>query len=65
MYIHNIFYMNTPMLVKTNNHQCFISRELCSGPHVEHTGLIGEIVLAKEKAVADGIRRIYALQKSS
>ncbi len=43
----------------------FISRELCSGPHVEHTGLIGEIVLAKEKAVADGIRRIYALQKSS
>jgi alanyl-tRNA synthetase len=57
--------MNTPMLVKTNNHQCFISRELCSGPHVEHTGLIGEIVLAKEKAVADGIRRIYALQKSS
>lgn len=43
----------------------YISRELCSGPHVEHTGLIGQIELAKEKAVADGIRRIYALQKSS
>lgn len=43
----------------------YISRELCSGPHVERTGLIGQIELAKEKAVADGIRRIYALQKSS
>lgn len=43
----------------------FISREFCSGPHVEHTGEIGEITLVKEKAVADGIRRIYALQKSS
>jgi len=43
----------------------FISRELCSGPHVERTGVIGEITLAKEKAVADGIRRIYALQKST
>lgn len=43
----------------------YISREFCSGPHVEHTGEIGEITLAKEKAVADGIRRIYALQKTS
>ncbi len=43
----------------------YISRELCSGPHVEHTGVIGHIELAKEKAVADGIRRIYALQKIS
>lgn len=43
----------------------YISRELCSGPHVEYTGLIGQIELTKEKAVADGIRRIYVLQKSS
>lgn len=43
----------------------YISRELCSGPHVEHTGVIGQIELAKEKAVAVGVRRIYALQKSS
>ena len=42
----------------------FISREFCSGPHVEHTGVIGPITLTKEKAVADGVRRIYALQKS-
>jgi alanyl-tRNA synthetase len=36
-----------------------VSRELCSGPHVEHTGLIGAIEIFKEKAVADGVRRIY------
>jgi alanyl-tRNA synthetase len=42
----------------------FISREFCSGPHVTRTGVIGEIVLDKEKAVADGVGRIYALQKS-
>ncbi len=41
----------------------YVSRELCSGPHVERTGVIGPIVLAKETAVADGVRRIYALQK--
>lgn len=41
----------------------YISRELCSGPHVERTGIIGQIVLTKETAVADGVRRIYALQK--
>ncbi len=43
----------------------FISREFCSGPHVKRTSEIGEIELTREKAVADGIRRIYALQKSS
>jgi alanyl-tRNA synthetase len=43
----------------------FISREFCSGPHVEHTGIIGSITLLKEKAVSDGVRRIYALQKSA
>jgi alanyl-tRNA synthetase len=43
----------------------YVSRELCSGPHVEHTGVIGQIVLVKEKAASDGIRRIYALQKDS
>lgn len=43
----------------------YISRELCSGPHVERTGSIGQIELTKEKAVAVGVRRIYALQKNS
>ncbi|MDP3758258.1 MAG: alanine--tRNA ligase, partial [Candidatus Daviesbacteria bacterium] len=36
------------------------SREVCGGPHVEHTGLIGKIKITKEEAVSAGIRRIRA-----
>ncbi len=37
----------------------WISKELCGGPHVEHTGEIGQLKLKKEEAVSAGIRRIY------
>lgn len=37
------------------------SREICGGPHVEHTGLLGRFKIIKEEAVASGIRRIYGL----
>jgi len=42
--------------------QDWISKELCGGPHVERTSQIarfGELEIFKEKAVAQGIRRIY------
>jgi alanyl-tRNA synthetase len=38
----------------------WVSRELCGGPHVQHTGEIGQIEIVKEKAISAGIRRIYA-----
>ena len=38
-----------------------VSREFCGGPHVEHTGLIGKFKIAKEEAVAAGVRRIKAV----
>jgi len=34
------------------------SIEFCGGPHVAHTGEIGHFTLAKEEAVAAGIRRV-------
>ncbi len=34
------------------------SIEFCGGPHVSHTGEIGRFTLAKEEAVAAGIRRV-------
>ena len=37
----------------------WISKELCGGPHVKHTGEIGPITLTKEQAVAAGVRRVY------
>ena len=37
-----------------------VSAEFCGGPHVEHTGTIGEIRIIKEEAVGKGVRRIRA-----
>lgn len=37
----------------------WISKELCGGPHVSHTGEIGQLKWQKEQAVAAGVRRIY------
>ncbi|MCX6796979.1 MAG: alanine--tRNA ligase [Candidatus Doudnabacteria bacterium] len=40
-----------------------ISRELCGGPHVERTGLIGKFKIQKEEASSAGVRRIKAIIK--
>lgn len=36
------------------------SREICGGPHVEHTGELGSFKIQKEEAVSAGVRRIKA-----
>ena len=38
-----------------------ISREFCGGPHVEHTGIIGQFKIQKEEATSAGVRRIKAI----
>lgn len=36
------------------------SKELCGGPHVERTGVIGRIQIVKDENLGTGLRRIYA-----
>ena len=38
-----------------------VSRELCGGPHVKHTGEIGKFKIKKEEASSAGVRRIKAI----
>ncbi len=37
------------------------SREICTGPHVEHTSTLGYFKIQKEEAVSAGVRRIKAV----
>jgi len=37
------------------------SAEICGGPHVEHTGILGTFKIQKEEAVSQGVRRIKAI----
>ena len=38
-----------------------VSREVCGGPHVEHTSVIGKFKIKKEESSSAGIRRIKAV----
>lgn len=40
-----------------------VSMELCGGPHVSHTGELGEFKIKKEESSSAGVRRIKAILK--
>jgi alanyl-tRNA synthetase len=41
----------------------WISKEVCGGPHVAHTGEVGRVRIIKQEKVGSGILRIYATNK--
>lgn len=38
-----------------------VSKELCGGPHVKHTNVLGHFKIVKEEACSAGVRRIRAI----
>ncbi|MBI2050750.1 MAG: alanine--tRNA ligase [Parcubacteria group bacterium] len=38
-----------------------VSKEICGGPHVEHTGVLGTFRITKEESASSGVRRIRAV----
>ena len=38
-----------------------VSKEICGGPHVEHTSVLGHFKITKEEASSAGVRRIKAI----
>ncbi|MDR3249052.1 MAG: alanine--tRNA ligase, partial [Treponema sp.] len=43
----------------------FYSKEVCGGPHVEHTGTMGTFTIQKEQSSSAGVRRIRAVLAAS
>lgn len=47
-------------IIGNNPDKDWFSKELCGGPHVEHTRVIGKIKIIKDESLGSGTRRIYA-----
>ena len=61
---HGQFWEKYPEKLKVytiGNFENPISREVCGGPHVEHTSVLGTFKIKKEESSSAGVRRIKAV----
>lgn len=64
LHAHGQFWDKYPEVLKVYTIGDFdnpISREVCGGPHVEHTGVLGHFRVKKEESSSAGVRRIKAI----
>ena len=54
-------YPDTVKIYTIGDENAPASREVCGGPHVEHTGVLGHFKIQKEESSSAGIRRIKAI----
>lgn len=54
-------YPDTVKIYTIGDEDAPASREVCGGPHVEHTGVLGHFKIQKEESSSAGIRRIKAI----
>lgn len=54
-------YADTVRVYSIGEKGSYFSQEICGGPHVEHTGVMGRFRIVKEEAVSAGVRRIKAV----
>lgn len=47
--------------VMGNDEKGIFSKEICGGPHVSHTGVLGSFTIQKEESSSSGVRRIKAI----
>jgi alanyl-tRNA synthetase len=43
------------------NHNNYVSKEICTGPHVQNTSELGKFKITKQESVSSGVRRIKAV----
>ncbi|OGY91522.1 MAG: alanine--tRNA ligase [Candidatus Komeilibacteria bacterium RIFCSPLOWO2_02_FULL_48_11] len=53
--------VETQHAASPKNQGMIVSREICGGPHVERTGILGKFKIQKEEASSSGVRRIKAI----
>ena len=53
-------YPETVSVYTVGSKDDYFSKEVCTGPHVENTGVLGNFKIIKEESAGSGKRRIYA-----